>query len=208
MERFVVDLSLQERGEVLTERRVRLPEAEAHRLYDALEALLLAETGGAQAAPGKLDATTALQAKPTDADTLCDATANEVEQAGYLGWLDSAVCNVNAVLRRRRNINAERAEQAAPNSVEAKEIEARLAEHYVRKFAAETGRAEAEYRGKIWVAWDDEAKVFDLRGESIPAHPDLASQYPNGWSMLDNIDAIEAITILLDAKTALPESAR
>ncbi len=93
---MLIDIQLQDRGEVLTERRVRLDEADAHRVYDALEALLLTETE----AP----------------DVLCDATFGELEQIAILGSVDDALMNINAVLQRRRNINSERAVTCDPES--------------------------------------------------------------------------------------------
>jgi hypothetical protein len=44
----VIQISLQERGEVITDRRVRLSEPEATRIYNLLEALLLRESGAVE----------------------------------------------------------------------------------------------------------------------------------------------------------------
>lgn len=41
-------------------------------------------------------------------DTLCDVTAGEAEQVDIIGPVEDAIRNVNAILRRRRTINAER----------------------------------------------------------------------------------------------------
>jgi hypothetical protein len=61
----------------------------------------------------------------------------------------------------------------------------KLAEHYSRKL-----------NGKVWAAWDEQKRMYSIRGEGLPAHPDLQSQYPNGWSMLDYISPSDARKLL------------
>lgn len=60
-----------------------------------------------------------------------------------------------------------------------------LAGYYINKFAKSTGLPVEQFSGKIWVSWDESKRAYQLRGEAIPAKPDLQSTYPNGWSMLD-----------------------
>ena len=71
------------------------------------------------------------------------------------------------------------------------QIASRLAVYYREKFARETGRAVEEYSG-VWVEFDNAKRAYCLRGEGLPAHPDLADNHPNGWSLLDYITPAKA----------------
>ena len=42
----------------------------------------------------------------------------------------------------------------------------------------------AKLSGYCWSGYDDSKRQYYTRGEDLPAHPDLAAQYPRGWSML------------------------
>lgn len=39
--------------------------------------------------------------------------------------------------------------------------------------------------GEVWAHYDDNKRAYAIRGEGLPAHPDLREQYPRGWSLLD-----------------------
>lgn len=65
------------------------------------------------------------------------------------------------------------------------DVEKRLAEHYTEKL-----------KGKVWCAFDESKRAYAIRGEGLPAHPDLKEQYPKGWSMLDYIKPTQAYKIL------------
>jgi hypothetical protein len=73
-----------------------------------------------------------------------------------------------------------------------------LATYYREKFAQDTGRTPAEYAG-LWVSWDQSKRAYELRGEGLPAHPDLADAHPNGWCLIDYVKPTEARRLL--AKT-------
>jgi len=122
---MLIEIQLQDRGQVITERRVRLIEAEAHRVYNMLQELLLSETQGIaqpEQEPAQPDIETlmwAIRQKDKQilefsdeinrrGEWLSDATASEAEQVDVIGSIDSAIHNVNAILRRRRKINSER----------------------------------------------------------------------------------------------------
>lgn len=60
-----------------------------------------------------------------------------------------------------------------------------LARHYSEKFG-----------GKVWAEWDATKRAYSIHGENLKPHPDLAAQYPNGWSLLDFIPPSKARTIL------------
>ena len=46
--------------------------------------------------------------------------------------------------------------------------------------------------GKVWAFFDETKRAYCIRGERLPAHPDLQRQCPNGWSLLDFITPTEA----------------
>jgi hypothetical protein len=54
----------------------------------------------------------------------------------------------------------------------------------------------AELKGKVWAAYDETKRQYSIRGENLPAHPDLASLYPNGWSLLSYIKPSQARQLL------------
>lgn len=56
------------------------------------------------------------------------------------------------------------------------QVASKLSEHYTAKLG-----------GKVWCSFDLRHKGYCIRGESLPAHPDMQHLYPNGWSMLDYI---------------------
>lgn len=60
-----------------------------------------------------------------------------------------------------------------------------LREYYSEKFA-----------GKVYVDYDDAKRKYCIHGEGLPAHPDLQSKYPNGWSLLDYIAPAKAREIV------------
>lgn len=70
-----------------------------------------------------------------------------------------------------------------------KQISEMLAKYYADKFKRDTGQ---EYAGKVWVYFDESKRAYCLRGEGLPAHPDLRDMYPNGWSLLDYVKPTEA----------------
>jgi len=46
--------------------------------------------------------------------------------------------------------------------------------------------------GKVWSSFDTSKRAYEIRGEGLPAHPDMKAQYPNGWAMLDWVKPTEA----------------
>lgn len=50
-------------------------------------------------------------------------------------------------------------------------------------------------RGKVWSLYDEDRRAYVIRGEGLPAHPDMAAQYPRGWSMLDYVKPVDAQAI-------------
>lgn len=54
------------------------------------------------------------------------------------------------------------------------------AQVYARELESITGKPT---QGKVW-AHDLGGGWIELRGESLPAHPKLQKQYPNGWGLL------------------------
>jgi hypothetical protein len=73
-----------------------------------------------------------------------------------------------------------------------------LVAHFKAKYAAITGVPTQNIN--VWCFWDenreDEKNCYCLRGESLPPHPDLRDQYPNGWSLLSHITPARAREIL------------
>lgn len=67
-----------------------------------------------------------------------------------------------------------------------KAIAAAVAAYYSRKL-----------KGNVWCSYDSERKRYEIRGEGIPAHPDLAAQYPNGVSILDYVTVAKAKNIAI-----------
>jgi hypothetical protein len=56
--------------------------------------------------------------------------------------------------------------------------------------------------GKVWATYEGGGWI-ELRGEGLKPHPDLAGQYPNGWSMLDRVRSGEARRRIADNHKAL-----
>jgi hypothetical protein len=57
-----------------------------------------------------------------------------------------------------------------------KQVSERLGTYYSRKL-----------NGTVWASFDHGKRAYCIRGEGLPAHPDQAHRYPNGWSLLDHI---------------------
>lgn len=56
-----------------------------------------------------------------------------------------------------------------------------LAKHYSNKM-----------KGKVWAGYDASKRSYYIRGDNLPAHPDLRELYPSGWSLLDYIKPSQA----------------
>lgn len=72
------------------------------------------------------------------------------------------------------------------------QVATRLGEYYSAKFTRETGRP-----AEVWSYFDDQKRAYCIRGEGLPAHPDLQAQYPNGWSMIDYIKPMKARMLIV-----------
>lgn len=57
-----------------------------------------------------------------------------------------------------------------------KQVAERVARFYTEKFG-----------GAVWCRFDPAKRAYQVRGESLKPHPDLAAKYPNGWTLLDHI---------------------
>ena len=57
-----------------------------------------------------------------------------------------------------------------------KDVSERLGKFYSDKF-----------NGHVWAEYDETKRAYCIRGEGLPAHPDMRATYPNGWSLLDYI---------------------
>ena len=53
-----------------------------------------------------------------------------------------------------------------------------------------------KFGGKVWCYWDEDKRKYCIRGEGLPARPDLQAQYLNGWSLLDYIAPMKALKLL------------
>ncbi len=70
-------------------------------------------------------------------------------------------------------------------------LERRLAEYYTAKM-----------RGPVRCNWDPDKRSYCIHGEGLPAAPDLAAMYPQGWSMVDYIKPGRANLLLRQGRTA------
>ena len=70
------------------------------------------------------------------------------------------------------------------------EVEERLAAHYTAKL-----------HGKVWAIYDRSRRAYCIRGEGLPAHPDLRAMYPNGWSLCDYIKPAKARALIQGVTT-------
>lgn len=60
-------------------------------------------------------------------------------------------------------------------------------------------------KGKVWCVFDTSKRKYEIRGEGLPAHRDLAANYPNGWSMMDHLTPKDARAIAA-GKPTRPEA--
>ncbi len=58
------------------------------------------------------------------------------------------------------------------------------------------GYYSGKLNGHVWCAYDDTKRAYCIRGERLPAHPDLAHLYPRGWSMIDYVKPAKARALI------------
>lgn len=61
------------------------------------------------------------------------------------------------------------------------QVSAAVAAHYSAKFG-----------GKVWCSFDEDRRRYCIRGEGLPAAPDIRDRFPNGWSLLDYLTPTKA----------------
>ena len=67
------------------------------------------------------------------------------------------------------------------------QVAKQLGEFYSRRLTKQTGKS-----AKVWSYFDEQKRAYVIRGENLPAHPDMEAQYPNGWSLLDYLTPRQA----------------
>jgi hypothetical protein len=72
-------------------------------------------------------------------------------------------------------------DEPSPKPKDAKQLAAKLAKYYTKKF-----------NGTVTCYWEDERGAFSISGSQLPATQKLQAQYPNGWSMLDHVSLKKA----------------
>ena len=60
----------------------------------------------------------------------------------------------------------------------------------------------AKFGKKCWAGYDEQKRKYFVRGENLPAAPEVAHIYPNGWSLLDyltakEVDALHGLAIVV-----------
>lgn len=51
---------------------------------------------------------------------------------------------------------------------------------------------------RVWAYFDESKRAYCLRGEGLPAHPQMRAQYPNGWSLLSYVKPTEARRLIVE----------
>jgi hypothetical protein len=74
-------------------------------------------------------------------------------------------------------------------SISRNEVIQALAEHFTKRFNA-----------PVHAMYDDFKRKYNVYGSNLPAHPDMRSQYPNGWSLSQDLSAAEAREIARSVK--------
>ena len=54
-------------------------------------------------------------------------------------------------------------------------------------------------KGKVWCTYLGGGWI-EMRGDGLPSHPDLRSQYPHGWSLLDRVRSGKARQAVAEAQ--------
>lgn len=65
----------------------------------------------------------------------------------------------------------------------------RLRSDVIAALAAHYSRA---LNGKVWAGYDNSRRKYYIRGEGLPASPELQHVYPNGWGLFDEFSPTEA----------------
>lgn len=71
------------------------------------------------------------------------------------------------------------------------QVAEQLGEFYSRRLTNQTGKP-----ANVWSYFDEQKRAYVIRGENLPAHPDIEAQYPNGWSLLDYLTPREARQVI------------